>query len=156
MMLVKKLALIALAAPMIANAGVLVFTGLSSEKVTIEDAPKQGKDVAYFKIEGVESPWAGKVIKGKKTSHHSGDRYSFEYELELSSGVKKRTYEMILAGGKELRNGSLVPKIKVFFEGMPDVRKPVELVYDADQTKASQKLDLPGEFARAPFKPEVD
>lgn len=152
----KKLALVVCACPLLANAGVLVFNGMSSEKVTIEEAPKQGKDVAYLKMEGVESPWAGKVIKMKKTSHSSGDRYAFEYDLELSSGIQKRTYQMVLDGGFELIAGSRVKKIKLFYQGMPDSRKPVELNYDKDDTKASQKLDLAGEYARAPFKPDVD
>ena len=154
----KKLVFASISALLVhvpAVAGVLVYTGLSSEKLTIEDAPKVGKDVAMVKFEGVESPWADKVIQTKREGNPNGDRYSFEYDLELSSGVKKRTYTLVVGAGYELKNGSRLKKIELFYPDMPN-HKPIELVYDEALSKSSQKADLIGQFKKSPFKPDVD
>lgn len=46
-----------------AEASVVAFSGEGAEKLYIESASSLGKDVYLVKFEGIESPWAGKVIK---------------------------------------------------------------------------------------------
>lgn len=138
-------------------AGVAAFSGDAGEKMFIEAAPALGKDTYLLKFEGPTSDWAGKVIKVKKEVTSRGhDRYSFDYDLELSSGIQKRTYNMVTEGGFELIEGSRVKKVDLYFNGMSDHRKPLKLNQDRRLTEASQKIDLAAEYKKSPFKPDPD
>jgi hypothetical protein len=138
-------------------AGVAAFSGDAGEKMYIEAAPALGKEIYLLKFEGPASDWAGKVIKVKRELTSRGDeRYSFEYDLELSSGVMKRTYNIVTEGGFELIEGSRVKKVDLYFNGMPDVRKPLKLNQDRRLTEASQKIGLAAEYKKSPFKPDPD
>lgn len=152
--------IIALALALIATpafAGVIAFSGDAGEKLFIEDAPALGKDAALLKFEGPSSDWAGKVIKVKREKTiRNDDRYSFDYDLELSSGIQKKTYTMVTEAGYELTEGSRVKKISLFFNGMSDRNKPPKLNQDRKLTEASQKINLAAEYKKAPFKPDPD
>jgi hypothetical protein len=140
-----------------AFAGVAAFSGDSGEKLFIEAAPSLGKDAYLLKFEGPKSPWAGKVIQVKRTTNGSGDeRFSFEYDLELSAGVQKRTYTVVTDAGFELIEGSRVKKVELHYEGMPDKRKGLPLNQDRKLTEASQKINLLAQHKKSSFKPEVD
>jgi hypothetical protein len=142
-----------LSAP-IAFAGTVAYTGASDEKLFIQEATKLGKNVFLIKFQGIESKWSDKVIKTTRTTSPIGDRYSFEYNLELSSGVQKKSYQIVVSNGYELKNGSRVPKIQLFTQEMPN-QKPYELDYDGALTKASG-ADLISEYNKSPFVPDVD
>lgn len=134
-------------------AGVESFSGTAAEKLFIESAPKLGKEVYLIKFEGVESAWANQVIKTTRTKASSGYRYGFEYDLELSSGIQKRHYNMLVESGQTLKNGSLVKQIELYMTGSKD---PKRLTYDEALTKTSQTIQLAAEFKKKPFAPEVD
>src|SRR4051812_4178307 len=121
-----------------AQAGVTAYSGPSSEKLFIESAPKLGAKVFLVKIDGIESAWAGKVIKTTKREAPAGDRYSFDYVLELSTGNINKTFEMITGDGFELVKGSRIPKVQVFYSESPV--DPVTLKYDEKLTRASQSM----------------
>lgn len=137
-----------------AQASVVAFSGEGAEKLFIESASSLGKDVYLVKFEGIESPWAGKVIKTVRESRHNGERYGFTYDLELSSGVQKRDYNILVEAGKTLKNGSLVRQMDLYYPGAG--QKPPRLVYDEALSKQSQKVGLAAEYKKSPYKPEVD
>jgi hypothetical protein len=138
-------------------AGVAAFSGDAGEKMFIEAAPALGKEIYLLKFEGPTSDWAGKVIKVKREITSRGDeRYSFDYEVELSSGILKKTYNIVTEGGFELIEGSRVKKVEIYFNGMPDHRKPLKLNQDRRLTEASQKINLAAEYKKSPFKPDPD
>ncbi len=134
-----------------ALASVVAYTGDGSEKLFIETTTG---DAAFIKIEGTSSKWTGKVIKTKKEHVSSGDRYSFDYFLDLSSGKQKRSYTPVVADGETMYQGSSVKKMKLYFPGGP--KDGLDLKQDVALTKESQKIDLPGEYKKAPFSPDVD
>lgn len=136
-----------------AFAGVEGYSGLSSEKLFIESATKLGKETFLVKFEGIESDWSGKVIKTKREKTSRGDRFGFEYDLELSSGIQKRHYNILVEAGKTLKNGTLVRQMDLYTPGSKD---PLRLTYDEALTKASQGVDLATEHGKSPYKPEVD
>ena len=137
-----------------AHAGVEAYSGLAGEKLFIEKAPQLGAKAALIKFEGITSKWDGKIIKTETQDSTNGNRYSFEYEEELSSGVKKKTYQIVVGVGFELLKGSRVKKIELFYQEAGT--KPTELNYDEELTKSSQKIDLIGAYKKSPYKPEVD
>ena len=130
---------------------VVAYTGDGSEKLFIETA---SGDVAFIKIEASASKWSGKVIKTKKETASAGDRYSFEYFLELSSGKQKRTYTPVVADGETLFQGSSVKKMKLYFPGGP--KEGVDMKQDFALSKESQKINLASEYKKAPYSPDVD
>ncbi len=134
-------------------AGVEGYSGLSTEKLFIESASKLGKETYLVKFEGIESDWAGKVIKTTREKTSSGERFGFEYDLELSSGIQKRHYNILVEAGKTLKNGTMVRQIDLYTPGTKD---PMRLTYDEALTKTSQALNLAAEHGKAPFKPDVD
>jgi hypothetical protein len=135
-----------------AFAGVKAYTGQAGEKLYIESAPKLGKKITHLvKFEGTDSSWDGKVIAVEKDNK---DRYSFEYDLELSNGTHKRTYTIIVPAGSDLVNGSRVDRIELHTQDFKG--KPVFFNYSADLTNSSQKVGLGDEHKKSPFKPEVD
>lgn len=140
-----------------AYAGVAAYSGDSGEKMFIEAAPALGKEIYLLKFEGPASDWAGKVIKVKRETTVRGDeRFSFDYDLELSSGIQKKTYQIVTEGGHELIEGSRVKKVNVNYNGMPDHRKPLKLNQDRKLTEASQKINLAAEYKKSPYKPDPD
>ncbi len=134
-----------------ASASVVAYSGDGSEKLFIETTTG---DTAFIKIEGITSKWAGKVIKTKKEHHTNGDRFSFEYFLDLSSGKQKRSYTPIVGNGETLFQGSAVKKIKFYFPG--GEKEGLDLKQDFALTKESQKIGLPAEYKKSPFEPDVD
>lgn len=136
-----------------AAAGVEGYSGLSSEKLFIESASKLGKETFLVKFEGIESDWSGKVIKTTREKTSRGDRFGFEYDLELSSGIQKRHYNILVEAGKTMKNGSLVRQMDLYTPGSKD---PLKLTYDEALTKSSQGLNLNAEHAKSPYKPDVD
>jgi hypothetical protein len=140
-----------------AFAGVAAYSGESGEKVFIEAAPSLGKEAYLLKFEGPDSPWAGKVIQVKRTATSGGDeRFAFDYDLELSDGVHKRTYQIVTEGGYGLIEGSRVRQIKLFYQGTPRMPNGLKLSHDRKLTEASQKINLLAEHKKSPFKPDVD
>ncbi len=137
-----------------AEASVVAFSGEGAERLYIESASALGKDVYLVKFEGIESPWAGKVIKTVRENRHNGERYGFTYDLELSSGVQKRDYNILVEAGKTLKNGSLLRQMDLYYPGAG--QKPPRLVYDESLSKQSQKIGLAAEYKKSPYKPEVD
>ena len=135
------------------SAGVEGYSGLSSEKLFIESASKLGKETFLVKFEGIESDWSGKVIKTKREKTSRGDRFGFEYDLELSSGIQKRHYNILVEAGKTMKNGSLVRQMDLYTPGSKD---PLKLTYDEALTKSSQELNLTAEHKKSPYTPEVD
>lgn len=138
----------------IGQASVIAFTGEGSEKLFIESASQLGKDVYIVKFEGIDSPWAGKAIKTTREVRHNGERYGFTYDLELSSGVQQRSYNILVEAGKTMKNGSLVRQMDLYHPKAG--QKAPRLVYDEALSKQSQKLGLVAEFQKTPYKPEVD
>lgn len=138
----------------VAHASVLAFSGEGAEKLFIESASALGKNVFLVKFEGIESPWAGKVIKTVRETRHNGERYGFTYDLELSSGVQKRDYNILVEAGKTMKNGSLVRQMELYHPGAG--KKAPRLVYDAALSQQSQKIGLAAEYKKSPYQPEVD
>ena len=136
-----------------AQAGVAAFGGEAGEKLFIQDAPKLGKNVALVKFEGIESPWAGKVIRVDRTKMSGGERYAFEYDLGLSGPKQMRQYQIVVESGTKLVKGTQSKKMELFVEGK---QGPTIVVHDMDLTASSQKLDLIAEYKKSPFTPEVD
>lgn len=140
-----------------AFAGVAAYSGDSGEKMFIESAPSLGKEMFLLKFEGPESDWAGKVIKVKRQIIGSGDeRFSFDYDLELSSGIQHKNYTIVTEGGYELIDGSRVKKVEIYYNGMADHRKGLKLNQDRKLTEASQKINLAAEYKKSPFKPDPE
>jgi hypothetical protein len=133
-----------------AKAAVTGYVGAGAETLLVDTIG--GK--SYAKLSGVTSPWADKVIQLSKRDTPSGDRYSFNYEEELSSGKISKTYEMITGAGKTLIEGSLVPQISVFYPGRPE--GGLKMHTDAKLSKDSQKVNLAEEYKKAPFTPDMD
>lgn len=141
--------------PESAQAGIMVFSGPAGESLAIETTPGLGKDEVLVKLDGVSSPWSGKVFKAlRETSGRGAEKYSFVYEIELTGQTLKKTYYVATDAGKTLVNGTLTRKITAYFEGGD--HKGMELVYDADETKKSKGLDLITEFKKSPYKPQVE
>jgi len=138
----------------VAKAGVMVFTGDAGEAMMVETSPGLAKDEVLIKISGVESPWAGRVFKAKREIKPSEERYSFPYEVALTGKTLKKTYYVANETGKVLVNGSLVKKMRVYYEGGD--QKGLELKYDAELTKKAAQEDLKGAFKKAPYVPEVE
>lgn len=136
-----------------AIAGVEAYSGLSSEKLFIESASKLGKETFLVKFEGIESDWAEKVIATKREKTSRGDRFGFEYDLELSSGIQKRHYNILVEAGKTMKNGSLVRQMDLYTPGSKD---PLRLTYDEALTKSSQGVNLAEQHKKSPYKPDVD
>jgi hypothetical protein len=134
-------------------AGVDAFTSSSMQKLFIEEAPAIGKDSFLVKFTGVSSPWSENVILTKKNAT-TGNHYEFEYKLELSSGIKTRTYSMITEAGKTLVNGSSVRKVKLWTSSGP--KEGIEFTWDKDLTSQSQQIDLLSQHKKKAFTPEVD
>ncbi len=150
-MLAPKVAILSFFLSLPSLAGVKAYTGPAAEKLFIEETGKE----AFVKFEGPESKWAGKVIRVKKESGPSRDSYTFDYELELSDGKHKRSYQLVVESGYELVKGSRVRTVHLYFpEG--DARKPLKLNHDAELTKDSQKIGLSAEAKKHPFSPVVD
>lgn len=140
-----------------AFAGVSAYSGDSGEKLYIESASALGKETYLLKFEGVESPWAGKVIQAKRTVNGSDkESFAFDYELELSSGVQKRTYQIVTDAGQELVKGSRVKKVELHYQDNAEANKSIKLNQDRKLTEASQKINLPSENKKSPFKPDVN
>ncbi len=138
----------------ICKASVIAFSGEGSEKLFIESASDLGKDVYLLKFEGIDSPWAGKVIKTTREVRPSGERYGFTYDLELSSGVQQKSYNILVEAGKTLKNGSMLRQMDLYHPKAG--QKAPRLVYDEALSKQSQKLGLVAEYKKTPYKPEVD
>ncbi len=136
-----------------AQAGVAAFGGEAGEKLFIQDAPKLGKNAALVKFEGIESPWAGKVIRVDRTKLSGGERYAFEYDLGLSGPKQMRQWQIVVESGSKLVKGTQSRKMELYIQGK---QGPTVVVHDMDLTAASQKLDLIAEHKKTPFKPEVD
>ena len=137
--------------PDLALAGVSAFTGTSGEKVFIESADKE---MSFIKIEGLKSAWTDKVFKTKKESSQSGDKYSFDYEIELSDGKLTRTYTPVVFDGETLVQGTVVKKIKLYVSGGP--KGGTSMAWNEALTNSSQNIDLAKQFKKSPFVPEVD
>lgn len=151
------LALVFCLATVPAFAGVAAYSGDSGEKLFLESAPALGKEAYLLKFEGVDSPWNNKVILVKrKVDSRQDERFSFDYDLELSSGVQKKNYEIVTQAGFELIEGSRVKKIELHFQGTTKKVNSVKLNQDRKLTDASQKVDLVAAHKKAPFKPDVD
>jgi hypothetical protein len=138
-----------------AFAGVAAYSGESGEKLFIESAFSIGKRTYLIKFEGPESKWAGKVIETKLEPGGNSERYSFDYDLVLSNGTHKRTYQIIVENGTALVKGSAVKRVQLFFPENQG-EKPMTLTHDKELTEASQKINLISEHKKSPFKPEVD
>lgn len=139
--------------PAVGFAGIAVYTGDSGEKLFIQDAPSAGSNVAMIKFEGIESPWAGKVIQVDRSKSARGDRYGFEYDLGISGPKQMRHYEIVVESGSKMLNGTSAKTVDLYVQGK---RGPIKMVHDREQTMASQKLDLVAERKKSPFTPEVD
>ena len=137
--------------PFSAFAGLSAYSGTAGEKVFIESGDKES---AFMKIDGVKSPWAGKVIKVEKVTAGSSYRYSFDYTIELSTGKIKRTYTPIVADGETLVKGSVVPKIRLYYTGV--TKDGIKLNWDETLTNSSQSMNLAAQYKKAPFTPEID
>lgn len=135
-------------------AGVAVYTGTSGEIVYLESSAKLAKNTFLIKIEGIDSKWSGHVFQVKQYSLASGERYSFDYEEELSTGKRSLTYEIIVADGTELVKGTQVKKIKLFYQEAKG--KPISLTWNSEKTELSQKINLFSDFKKNPYKPQVD
>lgn len=136
-----------------AQAGVAVFVGEAGEKLFIQDAPKLGPTKSLIKFEGIESPWAGKVIQVERAKASGGERYSFEYDLGLSGPKQMRHYQVVVESGSKLVKGTMAKKMELYVQGK---KGATVVVHDMDMTAASQKVDLVAEQKKAPFVPEVD
>lgn len=138
-------------------AGVTAYSGDAGEKMFLEAAPALGKDAYLIKFEGVDSPWNDKVILVKrKIDSRQDERFSFDYDLELSSGIQKKNYEILTQAGFELIEGSRVKKVELHYQGTKARVASVKLNQDRKLTDASQKVDLVAAHKKAPFKPDVD
>ncbi len=137
-----------------AFSGTEAFLSPSQQKLFIEEGMKSEKDVFYVKFTGVKSAWNEKVFKVKKTARSSELAiFSFDYKLELSSGIQERTYQLVTEEGKALVNGSMVKRVKLW---NPEFgRDGIEFIFDTDLTKSSQDLKLEEAGKKKPFVPEI-
>jgi hypothetical protein len=129
-----------------AGAAVKAYTGDASETLLVEDAPELGKSVALIKFTGISSAWAGKVIRTSRAESPGGDTFSFEYEVELSSGKQQRRYTILVEAG----NGKCADLY------LPEKQKPLRFRHDRWLTERSQEAGLPVEYRKSPFKPLVE
>jgi hypothetical protein len=137
------------------QAEVTAYSGKGSAKLYMEAAPELGKDVYLLKFEGISSSWAGKVIRTEQVKAPSATRYTFEYEVELSSGKQTKDYSIVVEAGKEQIKGSAVPRVKLYYPH-DKADDPVVLHQDEALTEKSKSMDLAAEYKKSPFKPEVD
>lgn len=136
------------------HAGVEVYTGTAGEVLYLESASKLGDGRYLLKLEGIESKWSDHPFEVTKTSHSNGDRYSFDYEEELSTGKRVLTYQIIVGDGFTTWKGSRVKKIQLYYQ--EGKGKPLSMIYNVEKTEQSQKIDLMSAFKMKKFKPEVD
>lgn len=76
------------------------------------------------------------------------------HDLELSSGVQKRDYNILVEVGKTMKSGSLVRQMELYHPGAGT--KAPRLVYNAALSQQSQKIGLAAEYKKSPYQPEVD
>lgn len=127
----------------------------SGAEVLVDSGSELGKNIYLIKLTGVKSPWANKVIKTTLTKHAERERYGFEYEYELSSGIQKKQYQILVESGKTLINGSLVRKFELHFQ-QDGADKVVELYESPELATKEAKTDLQSLYKKSPFKPEVE
>jgi hypothetical protein len=140
--------------PVMAHADVVAYSAPGNKHVFVESAPQIGAKSYLIKFTGITSPWADKVVKVEQTTTPSGSRYSFDYEIELSSGKIKRTYQILLDGEGTLVSGTIVPTVELYYSGGP--RDGVEFAQDAALTQSSQNIGLAQQYQTAPYSPVVE
>lgn len=139
----------------VAYSDVVAYKSEGEKKLFIESAPQLGKNTYLLKFEGFQSPWSNKVIKTLSRLEGKSTRYYFSYDLELSSGLEKRDYVIVVELlEKTLQSGSLVKQIELHFPGVD--KNPPKLIYDDALSNKSQKIDLAHQYKLEPFRPEVD
>jgi hypothetical protein len=96
---------------------------------------------------------AKKVIKVTKSTAATGDRYNFDYVLELSDGKHPKSWQILVESGSKMIKGTDSKRIEIYVQGS---KKPIEVFHDLELTKSFQKLNLKAEYKKKPFTPEVD
>jgi len=129
-----------------------VYNGSSDDVLIIEEAPSLGKNVHLIEIKGVEHAWAGKVFQVTRAVVAGRERFSFPYTFELSSGVEKRTFTVVVEKGKTLINGSLIKQMEVQL----DQAEAETFNHSAEDSKKAVKGALLERFKKSPFTPEVE
>jgi hypothetical protein len=124
------------------------------QKLFIEAAPSLGEDAFIVKFSGVGiSPWNDKPILTRKNTTTS-QNYVFEYDIELSSGKKSRSFRILTNEGLSLQQGSMVKRVKLYSPKID--RKGLEFFWDRKLTEESQSLGLLEEYKKKPSKPGDD
>lgn len=137
-----------------AQAGTSAYKGNAGEKLYIQAAPTLGPKIFLIKFDGTSSKWNNKVVQTQRITSPNGDRYSFEYSMDLSSGVQNKKYQMVVDAGFDLIKGSRVKKIELWFPELAG--KPLHLNYDEKLTESMQTIDLLAEHKKTNFTPEVN
>jgi len=153
----KRLALavsvVFILSPMAAHADVVAYSS-GAKQLFIESAPQLGKKTYLIEFTGVDSHWSGKVIKVEKNITPSGDRYSFEHDVNLSSGTIKRNYQILVDGDPTLVQGTIVPVIELYYVGGSN--DGLLFAQDGGLTKSSQNINLAQQYQSAPYQPEME
>jgi len=142
--------------------GFVFFLGGPAQAMTLKNsdgtvvhlsaAPGFGDDDknAYLaKIEGIESVWADKVFLVYKNSAVNGERYYFDYTVQLSSGPKTQTYNFLVENGQTLHQGSLVETYRLY---LPDHRDE-EISLRVSENEADKEA-MTASYREAPFEPK--
>ncbi len=129
-----------------------VYTNDQGVTVLVEE---NSSDSFYVKISGVKTKWENKVFKLKKTVTAGKERYSFDYEVDLSGGKQQRTYTVLSQIGDEVKKDVRFKRLELYFpEG--DVNRPVVLRLNPELSQGMKEKILAPEFKKTPFTPPVD
>ena len=124
----------------------LALKGSAGQELFVDSYEKGGKDAFLVKFSGVKSKWANQVILTKRVGSQTSESYSFEYELELSDGIHKRTFVMLVQSGTTLDSGSVVRRFEL---SIPEsLQHPVLLLENSSLGEKSKNLDLAGEYLK--------
>lgn len=141
----KILSVLMLAFVSIASqARTFVYNGNSDDVVVLEEAPSLGKDIYLMEIKGIEHAWADKVFKVKRKVNAGREQFSFDYKVELSSGVQNKNYTVVAEKGKTLINGSLIKQIEL----QMDLAEAETLNHSAEESKKAVKGALLEKFQK--------
>jgi hypothetical protein len=129
-----------------------VYTNDQGVTVSVEE---NSSDSFYVKITGVKTKWENRVFKLKKTVTAGKERYSFDYEVDLSGGKQQRTYTVLAQIGDEIKKDVRYKRLELYFpEG--NVNRPVVLRLNPEQSQGMKDKILAPEFKKTPFTPPMD
>ena len=129
----------------------VTLKGVDGVLVQFYKAKDLGEDQYLMKITGVDHEWADKAFVVTKRKGSNYTIYFLSYDVELSSGMKTYTHDILVSAGNVLKDGSLLDRYELKLSKDDDA---LVLWLDPDAENYSDVLKQ--EFAEQPFKPRLN